>query len=1021
MLAFILDWSLRHRLLVVLGWLAVAVLGVLSALRLPLDAFPDTTPVQVQVNTSAAALAPLEIERQISRPVETAIAGLPGLAEVRSVSKFGFSQVTVTFEDGTDIYLARQVVTERLQALELPAGIERPKLGPVATGLGEVFHYVLSGTRSLAELRTIQDYIVKPQLRSVPGVAEVNSWGGHERQIQVIVDPLDLQRNGLTLQQLAQAIESNNTNVGGGTLDQAGESLLVQGIGIAASSADVEEMVVTAREGVPVRVRDVARVVEGHEIRRGAVTADGRGEVVLGLGFMLMGENSHDVTRRLELRLAEIQKSLPPGVTVSTVYERTELVERVLRTVRTNLLEGALLVIAVLFAFLGNLRAGLIVAAAIPLSLLFASNLMLRFGIAGSLLSLGAIDFGLVVDGSVIQVENVMRRLSARDNDSTRSLDLVRDAVIEVRRPTLFGELIIAIVYLPILTLEGVEGKLFKPMALTVIFTLAGAMLLSLTLIPVLASLGLVRASAQGENRVVRWLGARYRPVLRWALGRPWLVITVALLALANAALLATQLGSEFIPRLREGSIVINTVRLAGVSVDESARYGTQLERLLLEKFPDEIERVWTRTGAAEIATDPMGVELSDIFIMLKPPGAWRRASSHEQLVRRMSDELSSMPGMRTIFTQPIEMRLNEMAAGIRSDLGIKLFGDDFELLREKAREVEAVVAAIPGATDVLSEQVTGQPMLTVRVDRKAIARHGIPAREVLAAVESLGGHPVGALQDGDASFPITVRLAERYRTDAVALGGVLIAGANGDWIPLAQLATITLEEGPSTIHREWGKRRVIVQANVHGRDLGSFVREAERAVREQVALPSGYYVRFGGQFEHLESARARLLVVVPLSLALIFGLLFFTYRRIVDAVRVFSGVPFAAVGGVLALWLRELPFSISAAVGFIALSGVSVLADMVLVSTVRQRLAAGFPLHEAIEQAAHGRLRPVLMTALVASVGFLPMALNTGFGAEIQRPLATVVIGGVISSTLLTLVVLPALYRLVGAGGQGR
>jgi heavy metal efflux system protein len=996
MLQRILEWSLGHRLLVLLAWGGIAVTGVVSALHLPLDAFPDTTPVQVQVNTTAPALGPLEIERQITRPVEWAISGMPSLSEVRSVSKFGFSQVTVTFEDGTGIYLARQVVMERLQSVELPPGIERPQLGPVATGLGEVFHYLVTGAgKSLTELRTVQDWIIRPQLRSVAGVAEVNSWGGDERQIQVIVDPQKLQQYGLTLSSLAEALERNNANVGGGTLDQAGESSLIQGIGIATRLEDIEAMVIDARDGVPIRVSDVARVADGREIRRGAVTADGKGEAVLGLGFMLMGENSHDVTGRLKLRLKEIQRSVPGGVQISTVYDRTELVERVLHTVRTNLLEGALLVVAVLFLFLGNLRAGLIVASAIPLAMCFASNLMLRFGVAGSLMSLGAIDFGLVVDSSVIQIENVMRRLAERGGSSP--LQAVRDAVVEVRKPTLLGELIIAIVYLPILTLEGIEGKLFRPMALTVLFALAGSMLLSLTLIPVLASLGLTRRVSHRENRLVRWLQGGYRRVLDFALRRPGLVLGVALLVLVNAALLATRLGSEFIPRLREGSIVINTVRLAGVSVDESVRYGLHIERALLERFPDEVERVWTRTGSAEITTDPMGVELSDVFVTLKPVGRWKRASTQEELVREMSEELSVLPG-------------------IRADVGVKLFGDDFDVLRAKAQEIQRVLEEVPGAADVFTEQITGQPVLAVQVDRQSMARQGIPASDVLGVVEALGSRQVGWLQEGEMRFPIALRIDDRYREDAAALGRMLVTAANGSQIPLERLAKIETIEGPSTINREWGKRRIVIQANVRGRDVGSFVAQVRREIEAKVELPAGYYVRFGGQFEHLQSARTRLMLIVPVSLALIFALLFFTYRRVLDAVRVFTGVPFAAVGGILALWLRGMPFSISAGVGFIALSGVSVLADMVLVSTVRQRLAQGVPLREAIGGAALTRLRPVLMTALVASLGFLPMAFNTGFGAEVQRPLATVIVGGVLSSTLLTLVVLPVLFSLMGA-----
>ncbi len=1017
MITRILDWSLNHRSLVVLGWVGIAAAGMVSVLRLPLDAFPDTTPVQVQINTNAAALGPLEIERQITSPIEWSISGLPGLADVRSVSKFGFSQVTVTFEDGTDIYLARQVVSERLHEIELPGGIERPKLGPVATGLGEVFHYLVTGSEgvSLAKLREVQDWIIKPQLRSVAGVAEVNTWGGDERQIHVIVDPHQLQRFELSLGELAGAIEDDNANASGGTLDRAGESSLIQGLGLITRPEDVGDIVIASRDGVPVRVRDVGRVVEGREIRRGAVTADGKGEAVLGLGFMLMGQNSREVTAGLALRLQEVEKSLPKGVRVEAVYARTTLIDRVLETVWFNLFEGALLVVAVLFAFLGNIRGAAIVACAIPLSMLFATNLMLQAGIAGSLMSLGAIDFGLIVDSSVIQIENILRR-SSEERAGRSWLDLVREAVVEVRKPTIFGELIIAIVYLPILTLEGIEGKLFGPMAWTVIFALAGSMLLSLTLLPVVASFGLSSRAAPRDNALVRWLKARYRSALSRAIGHPWLVLVVSAIILANAAFVGSRLGSEFVPRLWEGSIVVNKVQLAGVSLDESIRVGTQVERALLEKFPDEIARVWTRTGSAEVATDPMGLELADIFVMLTDASRWRHAATQPELAQRLSEALSSLPGMKLIYTQPIEMRVNEMIAGIRADVGVRLFGYDLATLKAKAREIEAVLASIDGASDVVTEQVTGQPVTQIQVDRAAVARHGIPVREVLSAVQSLGSRPVGTLYEGDRRVPIAVRIADGYRTDERALSQMLVAAADGDRLPLGTLTTIDTVEGPSSINREWGKRRIVVQTNVRDRDLGGFVAEARRAIERSVQLPPGYFVRFGGQFEHFERARERLAIVVPLALGLIWILLLVTYRRWQDAARVFTGVPLAAVGGVFALWIRDLPFTISAGVGFIVLSGVSVLADMVLVSAIRQRLAHGLPLMAAVEEAATTRLRPVLMTALVAALGFLPMALNTGFGAEVQRPLATVVIGGLLSSTLLSLFVLPVLYTVFGS-----
>lgn len=1016
MLSHVIQWSLRHRLVVVLAWLGIALLGAISFRRLPMDAFPDTTPVQVQINTAAPALSPVEVERQITARVEQAISGLPGLAEVRSVSRFGFSQVTVLFTDGTDVYLARQVVSERLASASLPVGIERPRLGPVATGLGEVFHYVVTGEgKSLAELRTAQDWIIKPQLRAVPGVAEVNGWGGDERQIQVVVDPLELSKRGLTLEELAGALERNNANVGGGTIDAAGESSLVQGLAFVTTVRDVEDTVITAHDGVPIYVRDVARVVEGREIRRAAVTADGKGEVVLGLGFMLMGENSHEVTGKLRARLADIRKSLPAGIQVTPVYERTALVDRVLHTVRNSLLEGALLVVAVLFLFLGNARAGLIVASAIPLSMLCASTAMLRFGIAGSLMSLGAIDFGLLVDSAVIMVENASHHLDV-DETERPIVDVVRDAALEVRGPTMFGELIIMIVYLPILALEGVEGKLFRPMALTVIFALIGSMLLSLTLMPVLASLLLPRRRNARPPFLIRVLAARYGRVVEVVLRFRWLVLGLAVALLGGGVFLSTRLGSEFVPRLKEGTIVINTVRAAGVSVDETTRVGLQIERLLLAKFPDEIERIWTRSGAPEVTTDPMGLELSDVFITLTPRERWKRAETQEALAAAIQKELEVFPGMRAITTQPIEMRVNEMIAGVRADVGIKVFGDDFEVLKEKARQIEAILKAVPGSGEVSTEQVTGRPVLQVEVDRTAIARHGIPARTVLDVVEALGTKIVGELKEDERRFPITIRLHERYRTDAEALGSVLVTAANGDRLPLRSLAKITTVEGPAAVNREWARRRIVVQVNVRDRDVGSYVNAVKRRIEREVELPPGYYVRFGGQFEHLERAQERLLIVVPVALVLILVLLYFTYGRVIDALRVFTGVPFAAIGGVVALSLRGMPFSVSAAVGFIALSGVAVLGDMVLVSTVRQLVAEGVPLRQAVLRAAERRLRPVLMTALVASLGFVPMALNTGIGAEVQKPLATVVIGGVISSTILTLIVLPALYELFGA-----
>ncbi len=1017
MLTRLIDLCLAYRPIVLLATAVLAFVGLLSLSRLPFDAFPDTTPVQVQVNTTAPALSPLEVERQITFAVEQAISGLPGLTGVRSISKFGFSQVTAIFDDGTGIYLARQVVGERLATAELPEGVERPSLGPVSTGLGEVFQYVLhSETLSTRELRTLHHWVIRPQMVQVPGVAEINTWGGHEKQYHVVVDPERLIKHELTLDDVSRALRHGNRNAGGGILDQAGEAQLIQGQGLVTGIADLEAMVLAAVEGTPIKLNDVADVREGDEIRRGAVTYQGRGEAVLGLGFMLMGENSRELTQRLEARLRRVQDSLPEGAELTEVYSRTNLVGKVLTTVRNNLLEGALLVIAVLFAFLGNFRAGFIVALAIPLSMLFAFNAMLRFGIAGSLMSLGAIDFGLVVDSSVIMVENAARRVTA-DTSRRSVLEIVRDAAVEVRRPTLFGELIIGIVYLPVLALEGVEGKLFRPMALTVIFALAGSMILSMTLMPVLASyvLGKGERRRREDNRIVRWLQRGYRAVLGWALGHRRAVLSIAGLVVLNGALLATTLGSEFVPRLREQAIVINTVRIAGVSLQESVRYGTQIERLLLERYPDEIAHIWTRTGTAEVATDPMGLEVSDVFITLEPRDEWRAARTQDELVKSMSATLEAMPGMRSIFTQPIEMRVNEMLAGIRSDVGIKIFGDDFEQLRDKADEIRRAVEQIPGAADVTVEQLTGQAMLTIDVDRQAAGRYGIPTGEILEVVESLGTRKIGQVIEGQRRFDLALRLADDARGSVDRMRRVLIRTEAGAQVPLSSVASIGLTEGPSTIQREWAKRRVIVQANVRDRDVGSFVGDVRRALR-RVDLPQGYFTTLGGQFENFERAQRRLLFVVPIALLLVFSLLYLTYGRVADALRVFASVPFGMVGGVLALWVRDMPFSISAGVGFVALSGVAVLGDMVLVSYLMQLLERGRAPLEAITEAAQTRLRPVLMTSMVAAFGFIPMALNTGVGAEVQRPLATVVVGGMITATIETLVLLPVLYATFGA-----
>ncbi|XZE55857.1 efflux RND transporter permease subunit [Planctomycetaceae bacterium SH139] len=1028
MLEKLIDLSLRHRVAVLLGVVVLIAGGGYALAQLDIDAFPDTTPVMVQVNTTAASLSPEEIERQITYSIEQSLSGLPSLENIRSVSKFGFSQVVVTFEDGTDIYFARQVVGERLATVELPQGVNRPEMGPVATGLGEVFHYVLTypevdfralpadeRLRLLTQLRTTHDWVVKPQLRTVPGTAEINSWGGYEKQFQVRLDPAGLVSRGLTFDEVITALQQNNRNVGGGNINRLGEMLLVQGLGRTSNGEQIEAIVIKSVDGVPVRISDVASVEIGYEIRRGAVSADGRGEAVMGLGFMLMGENTHQYTAKLKQRVEEIRTNLPAGMTLVTMYDRTELVDSVIDTVRKNLFEGGLLVVAVLFLFLGNLRAGLIVAMAIPLSMLFAFTGMWRFGIAASLLSLGAIDFGLVVDSSVVMVENCVRHLGLANPLNRSRLERIRDAAVEVRGPTMFGELIIMIVYLPILTLEGVEGKMFRPMALTVIFALAGSMLLSMTLMPVLASLLLPKKISHREPLLVRMIKRIYRPILHFTMHQRIAVIGFALAVLVVAfGMIAPNLGTEFMPQLSEGAVAINVVRLAGTELDDSIQFNTRMETALLNAFPDEVAHVWSRIGSAEIATDPMGLELTDVFITLRPRSQWQKASTQAQLTRLFEETLRDLPGQRLAYTQPIKLRLDELGTGSRSDIAVKLYGDDLDLLSDKASEIERLLLTVDGAADVGATQLTGQPMLQIKIRKDEIARYGVPASAVLNIVEAIGNRPVGDVFEGQLRFPLTVRLPDEDRGDPESIRAIPITTPRGEQIPLGRLADVDVTTGPSQIAREWGQRRVTVSVNVRGRDVGSFIAEARRKIDEQIVMPSArYYVEFGGQFENMIRARQRLMIVVPVALVLIFSLLYMTYGNIVDTVRVFTGIPFAWTGGIIALWLRDMPFSISAAIGFVALSGVAVLDDMLLVSTIRALRLRGLGLEKAVEEAALTRLRPVLMTTLVAALGFVPMAFSSGMGAEVQRPLATVVIGGVISAMVMSLLVLRVLYMV--------
>ena len=1015
----LIAFALRNRLLVLaLTGLLIGV-GLWSMMRLPIDAVPDVTNVQVQINTNAPALSPLEVERQITLPVELSMFGLPNLEQIRSLSKFGLSQVTVIFEEGTDIYFARQQVQERLQAAreEIPEAFGTPEMGPISSGLGEIFQYTIeaepgSGVDA-TELRTLQDWVVAQQLRAVPGVAEVNSFGGFQKQYQILVRPEALVQYGLTLDQVLEAVEANNVNAGGGYITRGSEQLIVRGVGQVQDLEQIRSVVVSSQGGTPIRVGDIADVEIGHTIRQGAVTKDGQGEVVTGIVMMRMGENSRTVVDAVKERFDAAKTSLPEGVTLDAFYDRTELVERTIKTVEKNLFEGALLVVAVLFLLLGNLRAALIVAAAIPLSMLFAFSGMLRAGIAGSLMSLGAIDFGLVVDGSVVMVENSMRHLSEKD-ESKSFLRTVLDSCAEVARPILFGIGIIITVYLPILTLEGVEGKMFRPMALTVVFALVGSLILTFLLTPVLISLFMRRGVKEKEVWVMRKAKRIYQPALEWTLGHTRRVLIGAGVAFAAAVAVFPLLGSEFIPQLDEGSFAVQVLRLPSISLEESIAQTTIMERRLLEEFPDEIADVVSKTGRAEIATDPMGVNISDVFVMLNPEDQWTRADSKEDLEVLMSEVLEDIPGMVFSFSQPIELRVNELIAGVRSDLAIKIYGDDLDLLSQKANEVVAAVSRLQGATGFKAQQLSGQPQLQISVLPDQLARYGINAADVMKTVEAIGGAAATTVLEGQRRFELTVRFPEYARQNPEAVANLLVSAPGGERVPLGQLARIEVVQGPADLSHENASRLVIIEGNVRGRDMGSFVQDVQALFTNgTITLPPAYRVDFGGQFENLERGSRRLMLVVPLSLLLIFLLLFATFNSLRQAALVFTGIPLATVGGVFALLLRGMPFSISAGVGFIALFGIAVLNGVVMVSYINELRQRGQPLDQAVREGGMTRLRPVLMTALVAALGFVPMALSHGAGAEVQRPLATVVIGGLVTATLLTLLVLPLLYLM--------
>lgn len=1028
MINAILRLSVERRFLMLSLILVLVGVGVWSFQRLPIDAVPDITNVQVQINTEAPGYSPLEVEQRITFPVETALYGLPNLSYTRSLSRYGLSQVTVVFEEGTDIYFARNLINERLGAIKsgLPPGLE-PEMGPIATGLGEIFMYTVEALPDATQadgspldataLREIQDWIIKPQLAQVPGVIEVNTIGGYDKQYHVTPSPQRLLEFGITVDELVSALRANNTNRGAGYIERNGQQLLVRSPGQLATIGDIEQVVIANRDGAPVRVADVAEVAIGKELRTGAATRDGK-ETVMGTAMMLVGENSRAVAQAVAEKLDAIQPSLPDGVKVEAVYDRTALVDKAIATVEKNLLEGALLVIVVLFLLLGNLRAALITAAVIPLSMLATITGMVRSGVSANLMSLGALDFGLIVDGAVIIVENCIRRLSQAQHQGQLALkerlQLVFEATNEVIRPSLFGVAIITVVYLPIFALTGVEGKMFHPMAATVVMALLAAMVLSLTVVPAAVAVFMGGKISEKESPVISGAKSLYRPALRVAMRFRWLVLGGATTLVAVCLWLATTLGSEFIPQLDEGDIALHALRIPGTGLEQSIEMQSQLEERL-KAFP-EVDKVFAKIGTPEVATDPMPPSVADTFVILKPRSQWPNPDkTKDELVAEMEYAVTQLPGNNYEFTQPIEMRFNELISGVRADLGIKVFGDDMELLLTSAQAIQEVLETVEGAADIQVEQVTGLPMLSVHPKRMALSRYGLTVDDLQDLVAAgVGGENAGLIYEGDRRFQLVVRLPEDIRRNVDSLADLPVPLPDGGYVPLSEVAELELAPAPNQISRENGKRRVVVTANVRDRDLGGFVEEAQARIADDVDLPPGYWLDYGGTFEQLQSASQRLAIVVPVTLAIILALLVMAFGSLKDALIIFTGVPLALTGGVLSLWLRDMPLSISAGVGFIALSGVAVLNGLVMIAFIRDLWREQGDLMKAIVEGALIRLRPVLMTALVASLGFVPMALNTGTGAEVQRPLATVVIGGIISSTLLTLFVLPVLYALL-------
>ncbi|MGB4853328.1 MAG: CusA/CzcA family heavy metal efflux RND transporter, partial [Ignavibacteria bacterium] len=1014
----IIAFSIKQK--PVIGMLVIILIlaGVYYSIKLPIDAVPDITNNQIQIITSSPALSAAEVERFITYPVEIAMKNLPDLAELRSISKFGISVVTVVFDDNVEIYFARNLVFQKLKEAEenIPEGLGKPELAPVSTGLGEIYQYIVrpenrnDTSYSDMELRTIQDWIVKKQLLGTEGVAEVNSFGGYEQQYHVLINPDALKSYDLTLREIYDAVLKNNSNVGGGYIVKNSDQYSVRGIGLLEKIEDLQRIVVKSNHGIPVYLEQIADIEYGKGLRVGGVTQDGYGEVVSGIVMMLKGANSREVAQRVHNKIEEIKPSLPPGVTIDEFYNRDDLIGNTINTVKTNLLEGGLIVIAVLVLLLGNFRAGFIVASVIPLSMLFAVIMMNLFKVSGNLMSLGAIDFGLIVDGAVIIVESVIVAISAKIRLNKNSLskeefdETVYTSTSEIIKSAIFGVLIIIVVYLPIFSLGGIEGKMFKPMAFTVGFALTGALLLSVTYVPMMCSLILKRDLKEKEtlsDRIMNFFKKIYLPLLEFVLRKKVLTVSIALIFLIISLISFTRLGGEFIPKLDEGDLAYQIVRLPGISLAESINIGTELEKILKKKFP-EVKTVVTKTGAPELATDPMGTEFSDVIVILKPKEEWTSAETKEELVEKIHNALSVVPGIGLSFTQPIELRFNELIAGARGDIAVKIFGDDLNILTEKGNEIASLMNSVEGSEDISVQQVTGLPQLQIKINREKISKYGINVEDVNSVIETaIAGKSSGVVFEGDKKFDIVLKYRNEYANSSEAIRNILVSSSDNIKIPLSELAEIEIKEGPAEISRDNGKRRIVVQGNVRGRDIESYVKELSSGINSEIKLPPGYFIEYGGQFKNLESARKRLNIAVPVSLFFIFALLFITFNSVKQSLLVFSGIPFAIVGGIFALVIRGLPFSISAGVGFIALFGVAVLNGIVMIAYFNRLEENGVSdVHSRIITGTSSRLRPILMTALVASLGFIPMALSEGSGAEVQRPLATVVIGGLISST---------------------